>query len=303
MSAPLSLASVLATLRRLSPDWPSTDPNTDVGKELGSIAVATAMAKDAADAFIDEFFPDTTTVLASRWEQALKVATVTSDAIGVRRARLVARLRKINGPRISQLENMLAPVLALDPSDMVWVEPLRQFLDEALTNTTGVVSLAVPATSPGLSLSLGSPWPGVVDDWGVHVYIAMSAHGTTVATLTAPDGTVWTIPVTAATGWYRTRTTFLGKMAGGTWTLNIVDSSAPTLTTAKLLVSNDVDSGQIYNFFVLRDPTLPGTADLVEAQRLFKSTALAHNRAFVVEKLAFTLGDPHSLMGRDPMGV
>jgi len=75
------------------------------------------------------------------------------------------------------------------------------------------------------------------------------------------------------------------------------------LTEFRLLVSNDVDSGQIYNFFVLRDPTLPGTADLVEAQRQFNRTALANMRAFVIETLSLTHGDSHSLMGRDPMGA
>lgn len=303
MSPPLSLATVLAMMRRISPEWPSTEPDTDVGKELGSIATALAVAKDVVDALVDELFPDTTTFLLDRWEKATGVATILSDSLATRRARVLAVLRRINGPRISQLEQMLSGPLALDPSDMVWVEPLRSMIEEALTETTGTVALAVPTTAPGLTVTLGKPWPGVVDDTGVQVYIAMSGIGVSVATLTHPDGTTWTIPVTASTGWYWDRSTFTGKPAGGRWKLTIRDSSAPTLTEFRLLVSNNVDSGQIYNFFVLRDPSLPGSPDLVEAQRLFQQTALGHNRAFVVETLAFTLGDPHSLMGRDPMGA
>ena len=115
---------------------------------------------------------------------------------------------------------VLAGPLACDPNDMVWVEPMRQFIDEALTQTTGPVSLPVPAALPSLTVQLGKPWPGVVDDTGVQVYIAMSGKGTTVATLTGPDGTSWIIPVSAATGWYFTRSVFTGKPAGGTWTLN-----------------------------------------------------------------------------------
>lgn len=298
-----TFARVLAKLKRGSPIWPSTDDDTSVGKELGSIAVAFAMAKDAVDGLLDEFFPDTTTYLIGIWERSMKVASVLSDDIETRRARVIARLRKINGPRISQLEQMLAPVLALDPNDMVWVEQLRSFIEEGITNSTGVVSLPIPTAAPARTFELGKPWPGVVDDTGVSVYIAMSGIGTTVATLTSPKGTVWTVPVNVATGWYSTRSLFVGERAGGRWVLSLRDSSAPTLTEARLLVSNSIDSGQIANFFLLRDPALAGTPDLVEAQRLFRSTALAHNRSFVVEKLAFTIGDPHSLLGRDPLGA
>lgn len=299
----ISLPTVLAMVKRISPVWPSTDATSDVGKELGSIAIAFAVAKDLVDTLMDEIFPDTTTFLIDRWEKITRVATIPSDPIATRRSRVLAVLRRINGPRISQLEQMLAPILAMDVSDFVWVEPLRSMIEEALTQTTGTVALAVPTAAPGLNVQLGKPWPGVVDDTGVQVYIAMSGIGVTVATLTGPDGTAWTIPVNAATGWYFTRSAFTGRTAAGVWTLNIRDSSAPTLTEVRLLVSNNVDSGQIYNFFVLRDPALAGTPDLVEAQRLLHRTALANMRAFVVENLAFTLGDPHSLMGRDPMGV
>jgi hypothetical protein len=298
-----SLARVLAALQRISPSWPATDPTTSVGKELGSIAAATAMAADRVDAVLDEIFPDTTNGLLDRWEKITKVATRTSDDLATRQTRVLAVLRRTSGPRLDQLEKMLTGPLALDPADMVWFEPLRSMIEEALTETTGTVALAVPTVAPNLTVSLGRPWPGVVDDTGVQVYIALSSIGTTVATLTSPHGTVWTIPVNATSGWYFTRSVFTGESPSGNWTLSIRDSSAPTLTEFRLLVSNSIDSAQIYNFFLLRDPSLPGTADLIEAQRLFHSTALGNMRAFVVENLAFTVGDTHSLTGRDPVGA
>lgn len=302
MPLPASFARVLALLKRISPLWPSTAVDKSVGKELGSIAVAMGMATDPLDGVLDELLPDTTTQLIYRWEAITRVASRSSDPIATRRSKVLSVLRRISGARIDQLEKVLTGSLALDPEDMVWVEQLRSFIEVALTETTGVVSLAVPTTAPGLSVSLGRPWPGIVDDAGVQVYIAISSVGTTVATLTSPAGTSWTIPVNATSGWYFTRSIFTGQPAGGMWTLSIRDSSAPTLTEFRLLVSNNIDSGQIYNFFILRDFSLPGTADLVEAQRLFHRTALGNMRAFVVERLSFVCGDPHSLIGRDPLG-
>lgn len=303
MSLPASYARVLALLKRISPSWPSTDADKSVGKELGSIAVAIGMAADAVDAVMDEVFPDTTTVLLPRWEAITRVAARTSDSLATRRGRVMSVLRRLSGPRLLQLESVLVESLATDAGNLVWVEPLRSMIEEALTETTGAIALAVPTVAPGQSIVISKPWPGVVDDFGVKVYILMTGVGTTVATLTSPAGTVWTIPVTSADGWYQTRTAFTGEVAGGTWTLNIRDSSAPTLAEARLMVSNSIDSAQIYNFFLFRDPALAGTADLIESQRLFKRTALGNMRAFIVETLAFTVGDSHSLVGRDPVGV
>jgi hypothetical protein len=305
MSLPSSFARILAVLKRLSPAWPSTDPDKSVGKELGSIAVALGMAADIMDAILDELFPDTTTLLIDRWEKITRNPVRVGDDITTRRARVLATLRRLSGPRIAQLESALAPVLDTDVSNLFWVEQERSFIEEPLTETTGVVALAVPATAPPLTVKLGKPYPGVVDDFGVKVYLDLSSVGTSVATLTSPSGTVWTIPVTSS-GWYQTREVFTGEPAGingGLWTLSIYDSSAPTLNEFQLLVSNNVDSGRIYQFFVLRDPGLPGTADLIAAQRLFKRMALGNMRAFVVETLAFKTGDTYSRLGRDPLGV
>lgn len=298
-----AFATVLAMVKRISPPWPSTDDDTDVGKELGTIATVLAVAKDLVDALIDELLPDTTTFLIERWEKITRVATIPSDPIATRRARVLAVLRRINGPRISQLEQMLAPILDLAVSDMVWVEQLRSDIEERMTQTTGVVALAVPAAVPGRIIIFEQNRPGVVDDTGVLIYIALSSVGATVATLSGPDGTSWAIPVNATVGWYFTRSVFTGKAAAGRWYLQILDSSASTLTEARLLVSNNVDSGAIYNFFVLRDPALPGSPDLIQAQRLFHRTALGHMNAHVIETQLALCDDAHSLADRDPLGV
>ncbi len=302
MTAPASFDRVLALLRRLSPVWPSTDDDTMVGLELRSIATALGLATDRLDTALDEIFPDTTDELAPRWEKVTRVATRRGDALSVRQARILSVLRRESGPRVDQLGKVLASILDLDVQELIFVEPLRSYITDALTQTTGVVAWAVPTTDPGLKFDLGKPWPGVVDGAGVSVYIALDAWTSAVATLTGPDGTVWTIPATA-TGWYSTRSVFLGKPAGGAWKFDIYDTGAPTLTETRLLVSNDIDSAQIYNFLVQRDPDLPGTPDLVEGQRVFHHVALGHMRAFVIERLSFICGDPHSLCGRDLIGA
>lgn len=303
VSLPASFARVLGMLRRISPPWPSTDSQTSVGAELGSIAVAIGTATDPLDSVLDEVFPDTTTQLLDRWEKVTRIPSRTGDSLAVRRARVLAVLRRTSGPRLDQLAKMLSGPLGIDANDMQFFEPLRSMIEEALTVTTGVVSLAVPSSGFGVSVQLGKPWPGVVDDTGVMVYIALSSVGVTTALLLSPNGMTWSVPVNATSGWYFTRTAFTGVAAAGTWTLLIADTSAPTLTEFRLLVSNNVDAGQIYNFFVLRDPTLPGTADMTEAQRLFHRTALGNMRAFIIETMAFMVGDTHSLVTRDPVGV
>ena len=75
------------------------------------------------------------------------------------------------------------------------------------------------------------------------------------------------------------------------------------VTEARLLCRTSSTRGRFYNFYCYRDPALAGTPDLIEAQRLFGRTALAHMRAFIIQSLAFVAGDPHSLAGRDPVGA
>lgn len=301
---PLSWDRVMAALRRISPPWPSTADDTSVGLELGSIGVALGKATDILDSLLDELLPDTTTQLLDRWEGITRVATRVGDDLDTRRARVLAVLRRTNGPRLSQLAAMLAGPLDLDPADIMFVEQLRSFIEQALLMTTGTVSLAVPITPPDLQVALGNPyWPGIVDDGGVSVYLKLSAlNATHSVTMISPKGTSSIVPVTAAEGWYSMRTAFLGERAAGKWTLSIRDSGAPTLQEMRIIVSNDVDSGAIYNFFAFRDPLLAGTPDLFDAQRLFHRTALANMRAFVTQSMGFTVGSQYSLVGRDPIG-
>lgn len=302
MSLPASFARVLAMLKRISPPWPSTDDDTSVGAELGSIAVAVGMATDPLDGVLDEVFPDTTTQLLPRWEAVTRIPSRTGDSLDVRRARVLAVLRRTSGPRLDQLAKMLSGPLGIDADDMIFVEGMRSFIEDALIQDTGGINVGLSAT-PSV-FSLGKPWPGVVDDAGVSVWLDLDPLDGQQVTVTAPNGTSWTFTPTVTQDWTRNRTTFTGIPAGGTWTVSIVDALGGTvLSQLKLLVSNDVDSGQIYNFFVLRDPSLPGVADMTEAQRLFHRTALANMRSFIIETMAFTVGDSHSLVGRDPVGV
>jgi hypothetical protein len=249
-------------------------------------------------------FPDTTEDLIERWEKVTRIASRPGDDIEVRRARVLAVLRRSSGPRLDQIRKMLAGPFDLDEDDIVFVEMLRSYIDEALTETTGTISVAVPTVSTGVKLTLGKPWPGVVDDYGVSVYLDIDNDTGLTVTLTSPSGTIWTVPVEDTTIWYSTRTDFLDETAGGHWVLKIYRAGgATTLREFRLLVSNDVDSGWIYNFYAQRDADLSGTPDLKEAQRQFHRMALAQMRAFVIERLAFIHGDEHSLHGREPHGA
>jgi hypothetical protein len=279
--------------------FPRTDDDSAVGKELGSVATAIGMAVDRYDQVPNEMFPDTAEETLDRWEAVTRRATNTTDSLAARRARVLAVLRRTSGPRLDQLAKMLAAPLGLDEADIVWVEGLRANIEAALMQEN---SDTHAITSTPTIIPMGKPWPGVVDDTGVRIYLALSALGTPTVTVTSPEGTVWTVDVTAASGWYQNRTDFEGEIAGGTWTVSIANGSSVNLTDLKLLVSNNVDAAQIYNFFAFCDPDLSATPDLIEAQRLFHRTALGHFRAFVTQSLAFTVGDPHSLVGRDPVG-
>jgi hypothetical protein len=301
MPAPASYSRVLALLRRLSPVWPSTEADTSVGKELGSIATALGHAVDPLDGALDEVFPDTTDELLERWEKVCRVPTRTADDLDTRRAKVLSVLRRSSGPRLSQLAKMLAPLFDLTEEEVGFFESGRVTIDEALIHESGALNLAEPVTS-----TLGKPWPGTIDDMGVRVFIEVdSASGAPVNsfTLTSPEGTAWAFPATALSAWYHNRTDFLDEVAGGSWSLTFNDSGGSfNLIQWKLLVSNNIDAAQIYNFFAWRDPSLAGTPDLVEAQRLFRRTALAQMWSFVIENPSFTVDDEYSLVDRDPIG-
>lgn len=63
------------------------------------------------------------------------------------------------------------------------------------------------------------------------------------------------------------------------------------------------DQREIFRFFVYRDPALPGTYFLASAQALVDSMKPSRTAGYVIESIAFTLGDPFSLLGRDILGA
>lgn len=301
MTAPASLSRIKAALRRISPVWPSTATDTSVGKELDSIATAIGTAADPVDDAFDEQFPDTASQLLDRWEKVTRVPTRTSDSDAVRQTRILSVLRRTNGPRLDQLENMLAGPFDLAVDDIVFIEATRAAIEEAqISENAGTYAL----TSTALRVELGKPWPGVVDATGVRLYILRdNAIGTPVITLTSPAGTIWTVPFTGTEGTYENRSAFLGQIAGGKWTLTASTAGGATsLISLSLIVSNDIDSSAIYNFFALRDADLAGSPDLVEAQRLLHRTALGHMRAQVTERMESIVDDTHSRVDREPTG-
>lgn len=291
---------LFAMLRRLSPPWPSTDEDTSVGRELGSIASAMTPAAERVDDLWNELFPDRASETLARWEFITRTPIRTSDDDATRQARILSVLRRASGPRIDQLGKMLAAVMDLDVGDIQFIEQLRSDIEAVLTHTDSTVR-ALSGT-PTL-VSMGEPWPGVVDDTGVRLYVKLSALGTPTVTLTSPQGTTWTVPVDSTEDWYETRSTFLDDLAGGRWTVSAANGSAVNLEELRLLVSNDIDAAQIYNFFAYRDPGLAGTPNIPESHRLFHRTALGHMNSHVIESLAFTVDDPYSLVDRDPVGV
>lgn len=71
---------------------------------------------------------------------------------------------------------------------------------------------------------------------------------------------------------------------------------------AQALLEDDVRL--IYRFYVLRDPSQPGTFYTESAQDLVDAIRPSHTAGFVVEATpVFRYGDEHSLYGRDPMSV
>jgi hypothetical protein len=295
-----TLERMKALLRRLSPSWPSTDPDTRVGKELDTIAATLVPVVEPLDGALDEIFPDTTTQLIDRWERITRNPVRTTDTIEARRARVLAVLRRTAGPRLDQLEAMLSGPLDLAVDDIIFIEQIREFINEGLTQTDARVRAL--SVTPVVA-RMGKPWPGLVDDTGVRLYVRLSDAVVPVVTLTGPSGATWTVPVDAVEGWYETRTAFDGLPAGGRWDVTLTAPSSVNVEELRLLVSNDVDASQIYNFFVYRDPDLAGDPNIPDAQRLFARTALAQMNAHVIERMAFIVGDAHSLVGREPVGV
>lgn len=63
------------------------------------------------------------------------------------------------------------------------------------------------------------------------------------------------------------------------------------------------DDRQIYQFFVYRDPSLPGDAFLASAQAQVDRMQPSHVEGTVIESIALRCDDPHSLCDRDLLGA
>ncbi len=63
------------------------------------------------------------------------------------------------------------------------------------------------------------------------------------------------------------------------------------------------DARAIYNFYIWRDPSLPGDYDLAGAQAIVDDMKPAHTRGRVIESTSFICDDPFSLCDRDLLGV
>lgn len=299
MTAPLSYDRVLGALRRLfafpvtitRPGGALPAPgDSSIGRELGSIAWMAARANDRGDALYAELFPDTTVETIDRWERNTLRPVNPPLTLQERQDRVLSVLRRSGGVQPAGLAEALYAVLDLDsPEQLVFFETIRAQIDAALTLElagSGLGSFLFDVSIPpsGAEIGLGKPWPGVVDDLGVQIYLQTVGPGDTTVTVTSPSGTVWNIGVMPSlSGQFENRTAFLGEVAGGTWRIGLTNSvPGKVVTFFSIRVSNDVDSAQIYNFFVYRDMSLPGTPDVQEAQRIVDHTALAHMSPSVI---------------------
>lgn len=72
-------------------------------------------------------------------------------------------------------------------------------------------------------------------------------------------------------------------------------------TAAQALLSGHPE--EIYRFFIHRDPTLPGTYDVVGAQALLDDLSHSHTQGHVIESIDFMCDDEFSLCDSDLLGA
>lgn len=63
------------------------------------------------------------------------------------------------------------------------------------------------------------------------------------------------------------------------------------------------DAREIFRFFIYRNPSLPGTFDLDEAQRIIDQMKPSHTLGQAISSVNFLCDDPASLCDRDRLGV
>lgn len=75
------------------------------------------------------------------------------------------------------------------------------------------------------------------------------------------------------------------------------------LETSRAQAIAQANDREIYRFFVYRDPSLPGTPDLVAAQAIIDQICHSHTQGHVITSLSFKCDDANSLCDRDRLGV
>lgn len=63
------------------------------------------------------------------------------------------------------------------------------------------------------------------------------------------------------------------------------------------------DDDEIFKFFIYRDPSLPGTPNIDEAQEVVDRMKPAHTEGFIIESINFLCDDANNLCDRDLLGV
>lgn len=75
------------------------------------------------------------------------------------------------------------------------------------------------------------------------------------------------------------------------------------IETSRAQAVSQNDAKEIYRFFIYRDPTEPGTYDIVAAQTEIDRIAHSHTKGHAIESIAMIVDDPFSLVDRDIIGV
>jgi hypothetical protein len=310
-SPPSSFDRVLATLRRL---WPfeftltrsagaaPAAADSKLGMELGSIAWIFARVADRVEAMLVELFPDTADESITRWEKVASTASNFAAATSSRQERVLSVLRRVADIQFTSLHNMLYGILGLDsPEDVQIFEVDRGQIEAGLAIESGIINQAITGVPTELTLTL-PPFPDVIDDYGVMLYLSVDSYAGPTVTLTSPAGTVWNVPVepdSPIEHYFINREDFADEDARGVWTMSIADSGSLVLYEWAIIASNAIDSGQIYNTFAFVDPALSPSPDIREAQRLFNRTALAHLNPKVITAEEFIVDT--SLVDREPV--
>lgn len=85
--------------------------------------------------------------------------------------------------------------------------------------------------------------------------------------------------------------------------LGVAPASVVVIERSHAFAVSIGDVREIYRFFIYRDPTLPGTYSVADAQALVDQIKPSHTLGQVIESVNFLCDDPHSLCDRDLLGA